>query len=81
MSRFLFPEEPELLLHGMDGEKRLVDLKQSVESGLAVGCEIFIVAKQQETIPFKGLLPSLSSSFCCSLRRSSMASLMSAMMW
>jgi hypothetical protein len=58
-SIFLFPEESELLLHRMGGEERLVGLKQGIEPGFPVRFEIFIVSEQQETVPFKGLLPKL----------------------
>ena len=52
----LFPEEPKLFLHGMDGEERLVGLEQSIEPGLPVWFQILIVAQQEESVPFEGLL-------------------------
>lgn len=52
----LLPKEPELLLHGMDGEKRLVGLKQSIQSGFPIGFEVLIVAQQEESVPLEGLL-------------------------
>lgn len=53
---FLFPEEPKLFLHGMDGEEWLVGLEQSIEPGLPVGFQVLIVAQQEEPVPFEGLL-------------------------
>jgi hypothetical protein len=52
----LFPEEPELFLHGMNGEERLVGLKQSIEPGLPVRFEVLVVAQQEESVSFEGLL-------------------------
>lgn len=52
----LFPKEPELLLHEMSGEQRLIRMKQSVESGLPVGLKGVVVSEQQKAIAFERLL-------------------------
>jgi hypothetical protein len=52
----LFAKEPELFLHGMDGEERLVGLKQSIDPGLPVEFQVLIVAQQEESVPLEGLL-------------------------
>jgi len=55
----LFPEEPELLFHGMSNEKGLIDLEQFVESGFAVGFEVGIVSQKQESVAFERLFAQL----------------------
>ncbi len=55
----LVPKEPELLFHGVSEEKRLVDLKEGIDSGLPVGIKGVIVAKEEKAIALEGLLPKI----------------------
>jgi len=65
----------------MDGEKGLVDLKQSVESSLPIRCQIFIVAKQQEAVSLQGLLAQLIQFSLLFSAQVFDGPFMSAMMW
>jgi len=52
-----FPEESELLFHGMNLKQRAVNLQKGIESGFAVRLKRVVVTQKQETASFKGLLP------------------------
>jgi len=59
MAIVFFPEQPQLLFHGVHREKRLIGLEQGIEAALTIGVQVFVITEQEKAISLEGFLAQL----------------------